>query len=300
MKGSPSQPSLAVIVNFFNMRREAARTLHSLSAAYQREVDACRYEVIAVDNGSTEPLDSAFVQSHGANFRHMVVEAGFPSPCTAINRAVAASDARDVMICIDGARMLSPGVLRYSLAALDLHPRPFVYTIGMHIGHKPQNELVLEGYGQQVEDELLATIDWRRDGYRLFSISSTAYSSRHGYLGRLSESNCFAMRRADYRALGGLDERFSSRGGGLVNLDFFNLANQQPGIRPILLLGEASFHQFHGGVATNVPRSEHPWDKMASEYAQIRGMPFQSVQRTPELYGWLSRDVHGKLLDPAD
>jgi len=292
----PTRPSLSIIVNFFNMRREAARTLHTLTPAYQRGVDAGRYEVVAIDNGSTEPLDSRFVEGHGPNFRHLVVETDSPSPCAAINRAVSESTARDVMVCIDGARMLSPGLLRYALAALDLYRNPFVYTLAMHVGHRPQNELLAEGYCQDVEDDLLASVDWQADGYRLFSISTKAYSSGRGYLGWLSESNCFALRRADFLRLGGFDERFASAGGGLVNLDFFNQANGTPEISPVMLLGEATFHQFHGGVATNVPMSEHPWKRMVAEYEGIRGIPFETVKRTPELYGWLSPGSHQGLV----
>lgn len=293
---TPDRPSLTVLVNFYNMRREAARTLHTLTAEYQRGVDPARYEVIAIDNGSTEPLDSSFVESHGPNFRHLAIETDCPSPCAAINGAAAASDARDVMVCIDGARMLSPGLLRYALSALDLHSNPFVYSLAMHLGHRPQNELVDEGYCQQVEDELLSTIDWRQDGYRLFSVSCKASSSGRGYLGWLSESNCFAMRRNDFIGLGGFDERFASPGGGLVNLDFFNQVNATPSITPVMLLGEATFHQFHGGVATNVPKSEHPWARMAAEYADIRGKSFETVKRAPDLYGWLSPELHKLLL----
>jgi hypothetical protein len=293
---SHERPSLTVLVNFFNMRREAERTLYTLTTKYQRGVDGARYEVVAIDNGSTEPLDSGFVESHGANFRHLVVETDCPSPCVAINRAAAASAARDVMVCIDGARMLSPGMMRYALSALDLYSNPFVYSLALHLGHRPQNELVAEGYCQRMEDELLSTIDWKSDGYRLFSVSSKAGSSGRGYLGWLSESNCFAMRKSDFLGLGGFDERFASAGGGLVNLDFFNQVNATAGITPVMLLGEATFHQFHGGVATNVPRSEHPWARMAAEYAEIRGRTFETVKRTPDLYGWLSPELHNRLL----
>ena len=297
---NPPTPRLSVIVNFHNMRREAARTLHTLSTQYQRDVAPGDYEVIAVDNGSTAPLDAHQVESFGDNFRYLRIEQGTPSPCPAINRAVAGSRGEFVMICIDGARMLSPGILKYTLAALALHRRTFVYTLGMHLGHKPQNESIEEGYDQQAEDELLRSVDWRGDGYRLFSVSSVAYSSRNGFFSRLSESNCFALRRADYLALGGLDEGFTSAGGGLVNLDFFNRVHEQPGIRPVMLLGEATFHQFHGGVATNVRRAEHPWPRMAAEYERIRGKAFTSDPPLPEYLGWLSPRYHAGLvaLDP--
>lgn len=289
-------PRLSVVVNFYNMRREAARTLHTLSCAYQRGVDPSDYEVIAVDNGSTEPLRAADVEGHGPNFRLVSMPPGAPSPCAAINRAVAASRGEFVMVCIDGARMLSPGMLRQSLVALGIHPNVFAYTLGMHLGSRPQNELIDEGYCQEVEDRLLESVDWRGDGYRLFSISSVAYSSRNGYLSELSESNCFALRRSDFDALGGFDERFSSPGGGLANLDFFNRANELAHVRPIMLLGEATFHQFHGGVATNVRPVDHPWERMAAEYAAIHGRPFASVRRAAEYFGCLTLEHHARLL----
>src|SRR5204862_4062276 len=102
------------------------------------------------------------------------------------------------------------------------HPHPFVYTLGMHLGPKVQNLSMLEGYDQQAEDRLLETVDWRADGYALFGISSLAASSGSGYFSRLAESNCFAMKRADYLELGGLDERFTGPGGGRAHLDRLN------------------------------------------------------------------------------
>jgi hypothetical protein len=74
--------------------------------------------------------------------------------------------------------------------------------------------------------------------------------------------------------LGGFDEKFITPGGGIVNLDIFSRALQTPGLDPVLLLGEASFHQFHGGVATNVTKEEHPWDDYIEEYKKIRGTDY--------------------------
>jgi hypothetical protein len=292
-------PALSVVAVFHEMRREAARTLVTLDIPYQRGIAATDFEVIAVDNGSAAPLRPDDVAAACARARLVLEPAGDPSPCAAINRAVAAAPGEYVMVCIDGARMLSPGVLREALAALRAHAHPFVYTLGMHLGPKPQNESMLEGYDQAAEDALLAGVPWREDGYRLFDVASLAYSSREGYFGQLSESNCFALRRDDFLALGGMDEAFASPGGGLVNLDFFNRAHGLPGVRPVMLLGEATFHQFHGGVATNVPRAEHPWARMAAEYEAIRGKPYANEAGPPDFAGSLSPRYHAALMPAA-
>ena len=64
---------LSVVVVFFNMRREAARTLHSLSRAYQEGIDDVSYEVIVVENGSSDDqkLGAAFVEGFGSEFRYL-------------------------------------------------------------------------------------------------------------------------------------------------------------------------------------------------------------------------------------
>ena len=51
----------------------------------------------------------------------------------------------------------------------------------------------------------------------------------------------------------------------------------------MILLGEGTFHQYHGGVATNVPLAEHPWLRFQDEYAAIRGRDF-AAPTTPAAY----------------
>ena len=64
---------LSVVVVFYNMRREAARTLHSLSRAYQEGIDDLDYEVLVVENGSDDDqkLGEEFVESFGPEFRYL-------------------------------------------------------------------------------------------------------------------------------------------------------------------------------------------------------------------------------------
>jgi glycosyltransferase involved in cell wall biosynthesis len=279
------QPDLSVVVIFYNMRREAPRTLYSLSEKYQQIPHGFKYEVIAVDSGSTEPLEAATVRSMGENFRYIFFDAHTPSPCQALNYGAKIAQGGLITVCIDGARILSPGILHYSILAARMYKNPFVYTLGMHIGPKPQLDLVEENYSQTDEDNLIASVDWKRDGYSLFDISSVAPSSGNGYFSKLKESNCVTMLRSTYKKIGGFDEEFKSPGGGLTNLDFFNRANETAGIEPIMLLGEATFHQFHNGTATNVSRKDHPWEAMAKEYSAIRGRPFKPSHRKPVYFG---------------
>ncbi|MFT7218862.1 MAG: glycosyltransferase involved in cell wall biosynthesis [Candidatus Azotimanducaceae bacterium] len=276
-RSSRPEPKLSVIVIFYNMQREAKRTLQSLTVDYQRGIELSDYEVIVLDSNSTKPLDGDWVRSLQSNFRYEYVSPNNPSPCTALNHGASLARGNTLVNVIDGARILSPGVLANMLRAEQAFPAPFTYTLGMHLGHKRQNESISEGYNQSVEDELLASVPWESDGYSLFKISCLAGSSKEGFLNPIYESNCFAVGRDTLAAMGGFDEGFVTPGGGLVNLDVFRQLMSNDEVTPVMLVGEATFHQFHGGVATNVPTAENPWDVFDAEYEQLRGEKFQFV-----------------------
>lgn len=281
-----AETRLTVLVIMFNMQREAARTLYALTPRYQLGVRPEDYEVHVVDNGSDRPLDPGFVRAFGSSFRHSVFPADTPSPCAAINHAVAEATSPYVMVMIDGARIPSPGLLRAALDSISNCDHAFVYTIGMHLGSKRQQEAVLDGYDQAAEDRLLKTVNWQLNGYRLFDIAVPGGSCRQGFAGPISESNAFVMARKQFLDLGGFDQRFVSPGGGLANLELFNRVHQTPDLVPVLLLGEATFHQFHGGIASNAPITDGSGARERNkEYAEIIGAPFQSAWRQPLYFG---------------
>lgn len=212
--------NLSVIAIFHNMRREASRTLRTLAQPYQLDVDTSEYEVIVVDNGSTEPLNPDWVNSFGRNFLYKRYDNNPTSPCWAINQAVRESSGDIVMICIDGARMLSPKILSLAKKALSINHNSFVYTLSLHLGPKLQSQSMLDGYNQAVEDEMLSHVNWTSRGYLLFNVASLGGSCLGGYYSPINESNCLSLRKNKYLEMGGYDENFLMGGGGLANLDF--------------------------------------------------------------------------------
>ncbi len=283
------RPLLSIVVIGYSMHRELPRTLETLSADYQQSVSGSVYEVIVVDNGSEPAMDPSLLRyCRGVDTRWLRVSPGNVSPCHAVNLGVDAARGDFVAVMIDGARMLSPGIVVNFLRARRLFPNAFVATLGWHLGDEPQNISMLNGYNQACEDDLLRSFDWRKDGYQLFAHSSLALSSSKGWFSNINESNCFALSRKMFLALGGFNEGFTSPGGGLVNLDFFREVIESRLFEPVLVLGEGSFHQFHGGVATNVPLKEHPWDLFHAEYRRLRGRDYAPPAFQPKYIGALS------------
>jgi glycosyltransferase involved in cell wall biosynthesis len=276
-----------------DMHREIARTIRSLSPQMQRGVRRDEYELVVVDNGSSEPIDRAAGEAFGARIRWLRLDDPSPSPAPAINRGIAAASAPLIGAMIDGARLASSGLLRQALRAARLQPRAVIVTVGFHLGHEQQQEAVGHGYDQRAEDTLLAGIDWTGDGYRLFEISTLAQSSAGGWFELPAESNAVFMRRRLWRELGGFDEAFRSPGGGFVNHDLLVRACELPGVDVIQLLGEGTFHQVHGGISTNRPPG-YRQDDYQTEYLRVRGRRFAKPQVEPLCFGGAPPAVGGR------
>jgi hypothetical protein len=281
----PPAHELTVVVMTYNMGREAPRTVRSLTRPYQRGVDDLDLELLVVDNASREPLDAVTIESIARGVRVIRYEDGLASPGPAMNRAVAATSSRFVGIVLDGARMVTPGTLAWAMHALRGWAMPFVTTMGWHLGPAHQTLSMREGYSQAVEDGLLSGIGWPADGYRLFEIASLAQANPGGWFGSLNESPCVFMPSQMFSELGGFDERFATPGGGYVNLEFFSRAIERPGARHIVLLGEGSFHQIHGGAATNAPDPGSAGAAFAAEYAAIIGRDYRHPRISPIYLG---------------
>ena len=296
------KPNLSVVVVVYNMAREAPRTLYSLSADYQRHIDPDDYEVIVVDNGSDPPFDPKVIESLSGNFRLIRIDDASPSPAPAINRGVNEARGDIIGVMIDGARMVTPGLLHFARHGVALYDRAVVASIGWFLGFDDQRWAQETGYDKNREDALLESIDWPADGYRLFEIGTLAASSRNGWLLPIAESNALFLRRELWEVLEGVDERFDLAGGGLVNLDIFRRALELPNAELVVLLGEGSFHQIHGGIATNsdidlFPETLQRWNQ---QYESIRGKPWAlPTQDRPTFLGTLPRPALSHLMRPA-
>ena len=175
------------------------------------------------------------------------------------------------------------------MEAARLHERPVIGTLAFHLGPDVQSRSVANGYDQAVEDALLSTVDWVADGYRLFSISVFASSSAQGWFTIPVETNAMFLTREHWRALGGYDPAFVAPGGGLANLDTWARACAGPDGRVILLLGEATFHQVHGGIATNARTVK--WATFHEEYVRVRGTAYQAPKGDPLFVGRLTPEM---------
>jgi hypothetical protein len=276
-----SSLDLSVVVVAHDMRRELPRTLLTLSSPYQRDIDGDAYEVIVVDNGSSPPVELPS-SCRGAHVRLHRIDDAPTSPARAANLGIDLADGTLVGLIIDGARMSSPGLLSGACRAARLGPRAVITAPAWHLGAAPHQDATAGGYDTAVEDELLARCDWEADGYELFSISTPAASSGRGLFGPMGESSSLFLNRQMWSEFGGLDERFALPGGGLVNHDVYRRACAIAGAELVVLLGEGTFHQIHGGASTSGRVTR---DEMWADYETIRGEAHRPPPNQPLYVG---------------
>jgi hypothetical protein len=298
-----SRPNrVSVVVVIYNMAREAPRTLYSLSANYQRDIEPEDLEIIVVDNGSNPAFDGGVLEGLSGNFRLIRLDPAPPSPAHAINVGLAAATGSTIGVMIDGARLVTPGLLHFARAGVGLYPRAVVATLGWYLGYDQQRWGLECGYNKAREDAILSDIAWQEDGYRLFDVSAADETTVDGWFGAICESNALFMNRASWDALGGVDERFDVPGGGFVNLDLMTEALERPGSRLVVLLGEGTFHQLHGGVATNAsPRAiSAAVSGWREQYTAIRGKVWSPPVKAERTYlGALPRPALARFVRAA-
>lgn len=274
------RPLVSIVVVSYNMEREIPRTLFTLSTPYQRGINAEDLEIILVDNGSRRSPDPGALPPRT---RLLLMEDPSPSPVAAINRGLAQARGRLVGVMIDGARMASPGMVASALQASRLAPRTVISTLAFHLGPDVQRRSIQDGYCQAQEDRLLEGVDWRADGYELFRISTFAGSSAKGWFAPMTETSALFMPISLWREHGGFHPGFKSAGGGLANIDAYMRAWELPDTTLVTLLGEATFHQVHGGIATNLQPSDALRRQWLDEFVAIQGRSFKASEK-PALF----------------
>ena len=100
-----NRPELSVVIIFYNMEREARRTIASLLPPYQRDIEMDDIEIIAIDNGSEKPLGDAYFSDFGDVVTHMRHDTESVSPVEALNIGSAKARGKYVSFIIDGARI---------------------------------------------------------------------------------------------------------------------------------------------------------------------------------------------------
>lgn len=294
MKPGSQAPVVSFIVIVYDMPTQAQNTVKSLLANYQIDVSPEDYEVIIVENESGNLMSKEFIETLPENFRYFLRKEDRPTPIYAVEYGASKARGENICLMIDGARLLTPGIVKNIILGHRLNNKAIVTVPGYHLGSELQQEAVGNGYSIEIEHEMMSSIDWPEQGYRLFDIACFSGSCSRGIFLPNNESNCISIPRGIWSQLDGCDLRFDMRGGGMVNLDFYKRACETPGSMHVVLHGEGTFHQFHGGITTGGEAREvrdRYIKAIKDQYRQIRGEDYTSPKTKPIYLGALSPQV---------
>ena len=282
-------PKVSVILIAYSMSAQLENTLLTLAPDYQLGVDEGDYEVIVIENSSTDNLSPERVAALPNNFLYLLRDETAVSPVYAVNEGFSMCRAPFICLMIDGARMVSPGIIRTALQAYAISKNAIVAIPGYHLGQEEQH-LVAGQQDQAVyESQLLASVDWQSDGYELFGISTFSGANRQGYLNPIMECNCLFASAENFAAIGHANTEFQLPGGGSINLHMYRGLGMLPGSEFYVLPGEGSFHQYHGGVTTSSYEKREA--DIAEHKVQLHSFwpgGFHSLRRDATLLGRVS------------
>lgn len=287
-------PKLSILVVVYRMSRQAENTIRSLCAPYQRNVAEAAWEVVVVENDSDDVLGEERACAVANNVRYFFRTEPGQSPAPAVNFGRSKCRAGTLGIIIDGARMVTPRTVEYTLLGTRLDENALVVVPGYHLGDQPQHEAT--AHTAESERALLEKIQWLENGYRLFDISCWSGANASGFFHPFMECNCLFCPTASFDEIGGANEGFDLPGGGSLNLYLYRRLALLPQHRLVVLPGEGSFHQFHGGVTT-APADDLE-DVLAThreQLARLLGHQYQAVRREPLLLGAVTSHALGFL-----
>lgn len=279
-------PKVSVIVIAHSMPAQLENTLLTLTADFQQGVDIDDYEVIVIENSSGNDLPQDTVATLPENFRYVLRHETAVSPVYAVNEAFAMSRAPFICLMIDGARLVSPGIISTALQAFAISKNAVVAVPGYHLGLEEQHLVEAQHNQMEVEEGLLSSVDWRSDGYELFRISTFSGANRQGYLNPIMECNCLFGSAENYAAIGHANTEFQLPGGGSINLHMYRSLGTLPDTEFFVLPGEGSFHQYHGGVTTSsYAEREAEIGKHRTQLHSFWPAGFHSLRRDATLLG---------------
>ena len=279
------RPYISIVVVFYDMPWQAANTLYSLSSHYQKSIDAGDYEILAIENNSKRNLGKDAALAIDSNIKYLLRDEPSPSPVAAINEGIDLAQGEFLGLMIDGARMLSPGVLHLAEQATRAMDNPLVMIPGYHLGGEKSFE---QGYSEANDQQLLEQLNWKYDGYELFSRASMSPGNENGYMNPFMESSLLFAARQAFINIGCANKDFNLAGGGSINLHMMRQLGIEQNLNPVVLVGEGSFHQHHGGVTTSDSANKRELiEQFQQQLDSYWNGQFEGLRKEPVMLGAL-------------
>lgn len=275
---------VSFVIIYFDIPRQIERTLLSCSPEFQH-VPPGELEVVLVDCSSRFPLPND-IQDRFPHVTQILKVKGQPSPVLALNEGIAATRFDMIALMIDGAHILTPGVVGNALDVREIYPNPVISVPQYMLGVESQNLRNISDPFETEEEDLNA-LGWPSNGYSLFNYATSAGEHATTHFLEAGESNCLITTQNVLKENGGFDPRYDEPGGGFANLEIFSRLIHNNENSYVILPGEGTFHQDHGGLTTGTSpklRGEK-LQAFVEQHEQVTGSRYVFNFRSPYYFG---------------
>src|SRR5215831_331129 len=114
----PLRPAISFVVIGWRMPRQLGNTIHSLSPEHQKNVRAEDYEVVVIENHSTDILGAEAATALATHVSYVLREESHPGPVFALTEGLTRARAPYVGVLLDGAHLVTPRLVEFAKVAL--------------------------------------------------------------------------------------------------------------------------------------------------------------------------------------
>lgn len=265
--------SILIVIGSYNMRKQVARTIISLSPKYQITSNS-HITISLIDNASDEQIEDLCCQTLAPwNFECIRNESKTIPIHYAINSRINQSNEDIVGVMIDGARLCSSRIIEHAEWIIRNDPYSVVSIPNYQLGECMQmrNNTATS---DEFNVKLLGSINWPHSTTR--DLINISFLEPHaGIKTPLFESNCLFFSRKLWEIVHGFDMKFTRMDGGFASADLFSRLVNNDLSKLFILRNEGTFHQYHQGSTTDKAENTAVEIKhMTREYIQVRQKPF--------------------------
>lgn len=273
----PGRPTASIVVPTYDNLPFVRMCLESLLALTEYP----NYEVIVVDNGSTDGTPAYLRRLAAQNPQVRLVlnpsNAGFGRAC---NQGLAIANG-DVLVLLNDDTLVAPGWLARLIETLQDRSVGLAGPVTNRIGNEAEVEVAYETWGGFLEE--VERRGRERDG-QTFEIRTVTMF-------------CLAMRRDAFRRIGPLDQRFEI---GLLEDDDYSKRARDAGYRLVCAEGVLVHHFSQTAFGKLVPTGEYNAILAANRdrYEEKWGEPWQPYERgSKPAYDHLTQRIRRRVAE---
>ncbi|PPC76747.1 hypothetical protein C4K68_13880 [Pokkaliibacter plantistimulans] len=229
---------ITILIYAKDTKKELRRTLRALKDDYQKKAENFTWEIIVLDDNPSPSISAEQLGSILPGVKVVHNSSFGQSAFDFIKQSYSLASGKLIGLWTDASYIASPGTLHHAYNAWLSDSKSVIGLLSFQLGFDVHSRSVLEGFTEVVEQDLLKSVSWLKDGYKLFDISVLEEPS-NGWFGCLNNCNVFFLDRELFSKI--INESLFPENN--FSFSLWKMAVDYSKGNPWIILGEAVFKQ---------------------------------------------------------